>query len=322
MPDVYISYSHSDSEAMRAIANALRGHGLDVWADEALNVSTSGWTETAEDAIRASKLVVAMLSPNAKQSDWVRAELDFARVIERRIFPVLVSGDERTSVPFGLTRAQSLDARDGDYQSVARRIADVFFRLHGRKDEVKEPVARPDDAPVRSLSPVRASLQEGQTFQKNGLNDKAVDRYAEVLRDRMDSEARITAVTALGEMRLGGRLLATALADDPDPKVREASVRAFANLRSPEMGRVLRLSAVADDNVRVRVFVGIVERFFRNPSEIGPWLRVLQNSQNSELQSVVNEAQLYANELVAEAGHVFISYSRADAEEFALDLAA
>jgi len=55
--------------------------------------------------------VVVLLSPDSKKSPWVRREISYAEDNGKRIFPVLVAGDERTAIPIRLTSHQRIDIR-------------------------------------------------------------------------------------------------------------------------------------------------------------------------------------------------------------------
>ena len=53
------------------VRDALRETGLVVWTDEGLEPGTQNWRTAIEEAIRQSKAMVALLSPNANVSVWV-----------------------------------------------------------------------------------------------------------------------------------------------------------------------------------------------------------------------------------------------------------
>jgi hypothetical protein len=77
--DVFLSYSRTDGAIMRRVSDDLRKHGFLVWNDEALEPGTPSWKDAIEAAIEGAKTVVAMLSPEAKKSEWIERELDYAR---------------------------------------------------------------------------------------------------------------------------------------------------------------------------------------------------------------------------------------------------
>jgi len=107
-----MSYSRRDEAVMRRVTGFLRKQGINVWVDnEKLVPGTPIWEEEIEKAIIGSGAVVVLLSPDAKKSEWVRREISYAEDNGKRIFPILVAGDERNAVPIRLTNHQRVDIR-------------------------------------------------------------------------------------------------------------------------------------------------------------------------------------------------------------------
>jgi hypothetical protein len=113
--DVFLSYSRRDAELMARLRDDLRAAGLTIWTDDALLPGTESWKRALETAISGARTVVALLSPDAKASEWVERELDTADAHGIRIFPVIGRGEPFDSVPFLLVRAQYADLRDERY---------------------------------------------------------------------------------------------------------------------------------------------------------------------------------------------------------------
>lgn len=109
---VFMSYSRKDAESMRRTTAFLRGKGITVWVDnEKLVPGTPIWEAEIERAIRAASAVVVFMSPDSKDSEWVRREITLADQYRKRIFPVLVSGDEDSSITLRLITRQFVDLR-------------------------------------------------------------------------------------------------------------------------------------------------------------------------------------------------------------------
>jgi hypothetical protein len=109
--DVFISYSRRDKAVMRIIREALIAAGYTVWSDESLEPGSPSWKHDVQQAIEGTGCVVALLSPDAKESEWVSEELNYARIHKRRMFTVLVRGDESNAIPLGMTGMQWVDMR-------------------------------------------------------------------------------------------------------------------------------------------------------------------------------------------------------------------
>ena len=112
---VFISYSRRDSEATRHIVAFLRDRGIPVWVDnEKLVPGTPIWEEEVENAITLASAIVVVMSPDAKTSAWVRREISLADQHRKRIFPVLVRGDEGSAISLRLTGRQYVDLQQNE----------------------------------------------------------------------------------------------------------------------------------------------------------------------------------------------------------------
>ncbi len=130
--DVFLSYAREDSGAMREVEASLRAAGLAVWTDEGLEAGTPSWSAAIEEAVAQAVAMVVLLSPAAKASVWVTREVALAQVHGKRIFPILVAGDERTAVLFHLIDAQWADGRQG-LGPALQRVQPAVLRHLGRE---------------------------------------------------------------------------------------------------------------------------------------------------------------------------------------------
>ena len=60
-------------------------------------------TTVRPSRVKGAGCVIAILSPDAKDSEWVNEELGYAKIRKLRIFTVLARGDESNALPLGLT---------------------------------------------------------------------------------------------------------------------------------------------------------------------------------------------------------------------------
>ncbi|HAV77921.1 MAG TPA: hypothetical protein DCX53_11280 [Anaerolineae bacterium] len=111
-PYFFISYSREDKSLQQKVVLELRERGINVWVDiENLIPGTPAWEREVERSIRGAAGVIALLSPSSNNSEWVRREISFAEANRKRIFPVLVHGDENASIPLRLSSHQHVDLR-------------------------------------------------------------------------------------------------------------------------------------------------------------------------------------------------------------------
>ena len=112
---VFMSYSRRDNDVMRRVVSFLRKEGIKVWVDnEKLIPGTPIWEEEIEKAIRNAPAIIVVLSPDSKNSEWVRREIGLADQYRRRVFPLLVRGDEETSISLRLINRQFVDIRENE----------------------------------------------------------------------------------------------------------------------------------------------------------------------------------------------------------------
>jgi len=119
---VFLSYSRRDSAFMKNISVSLVSANLSVWTDEILELGTPDWEKTISNAIKQAGCLVAILSPDAEQSIWVARELAMAETANIKIFPMLIRGDEKTSIPIRLISHQWIDARENHDEAVHKLV--------------------------------------------------------------------------------------------------------------------------------------------------------------------------------------------------------
>ncbi len=127
--EVFLSYSRRDEEPMRRVKVSLRDANLRVWVDEeGLEPGTRSWRRAVQEAIDRAGCVVVILSPHAKQSEWVEAELDYAESQKKTIFPVIISGNKSNAIPFGYTLAQWINVVEKDYTTEMQKLITAIHK--------------------------------------------------------------------------------------------------------------------------------------------------------------------------------------------------
>lgn len=124
--DVFISYSRVDQDIMNRITRTLQQKGLRVWVDKLkLEPGESSWRRAIQNAIDRSSCLLVILSPDARQSKWVEAELDYAETQHKKIFCVLARGDRGSSALLGYTLSQWVDIQQ-EYDSAMEKLLKVI----------------------------------------------------------------------------------------------------------------------------------------------------------------------------------------------------
>ncbi len=147
----FLSYSHHDVTIMRRVRDGLADAGLNVWTDESLTPGTPSWKNTIEEVIQNTMTLVVLLSPDAKHSDWIEKEIEYAQACNVTIVPVLVRGiDEISAVPFELINVQRLDFRQ-NFDDGIQHLIDTI-KSEGNPEAFS--------APLRHSAPTHPELEE------------------------------------------------------------------------------------------------------------------------------------------------------------------
>lgn len=157
--DVFLCYSRKNRDAMREVEMSLRSVGLSVWTDDGLEPGTPNWKGAVEDAVVQARVMVVLLSPSAKNSQWVEREVALGQQKTKRIFPILVSGDEDSALPFSLINVQWVDGRQ-DLTQAVQRLHSVVLKAVGRNTATLVDTQRP-------MQPVDLATQKDSRGQSS-----------------------------------------------------------------------------------------------------------------------------------------------------------
>jgi hypothetical protein len=162
---VFISYSRRDEMVMWRVVKFLRRQGINVWVDnEELIPGTPIWEEEIEKAIKAASAVVAVMSPDSKDSEWVRREISLADQNRKRIFPVLVQGDEDTSITLRLITRQYIDLRENEGAGLTSLHNALFEYLNELSAQLKE-----KEREEKEKSAVKTATKKDATKESSNL---------------------------------------------------------------------------------------------------------------------------------------------------------
>jgi len=75
--DIFISYSHENTDSAEKVQTYLEDEGWTVWIDAKIPVG-SRWSTQLEKALDTAKGIVVLWTRHACQSDWVKKEADYA----------------------------------------------------------------------------------------------------------------------------------------------------------------------------------------------------------------------------------------------------
>jgi len=148
----FVSYSRADTALQRKIVAELRGRGVNVWVDtENLVPGSPAWEREIEKSIRGASGIIVLLSPESNNSEWVRREISFTEEHDKRIFPVLIHGDESDSVPLRLSSHQRVDLRH-NFNRGLDELANAL-KDHLGVTAINKKIKAPTKQPASLLSP-------------------------------------------------------------------------------------------------------------------------------------------------------------------------
>jgi hypothetical protein len=154
-PHFFMSYSRDDADLQRRIVADLRERGINVWVDiENLIPGSPAWEREIERSIRSAAGVIVLLSPGSNDSEWVRREISFGEQNEKRLFPVLLSGDD-DSIPLRLSNHQYVDLRSNFGQGMDE-LANALFDYLGTTKVVRR--KKPETTSLKSADLKRFAL--------------------------------------------------------------------------------------------------------------------------------------------------------------------
>jgi hypothetical protein len=189
--DVFMSYSHRDSEFVVALDVALRAAGLKVFLDDRDIRAGDRLVERVFDGIAAAQAQVVVLSEASAASSWVKDELSAARLrsIETgsRVVPILIEDSE---IPNALAHLKYVDLRDWlSDRSFRHGISELLHAL----GEKYQPLA--DDALAWALTHTVELYQldreftyaighlDGGIAEMTGVQQRAWTSYKHTLND-------------------------------------------------------------------------------------------------------------------------------------------
>jgi hypothetical protein len=164
--DVYVSYSRKDGDWVSAeLVSQLEKAGLKIFIDYQNLQPGDPWMETLERAIRSSRHIVAVLTPNYLQSKFVHRELEIAgrAGTQTKIVPVMLAPVQPPEALASLAYA--------DFTDLAQRPKAMQQLVRSLGGQPTRPLPTDADEAARDVS---AAAAAGRAFEI--LRDGALDQ--------------------------------------------------------------------------------------------------------------------------------------------------
>ncbi|MDR2444204.1 MAG: toll/interleukin-1 receptor domain-containing protein [Deltaproteobacteria bacterium] len=138
-PFVFISYSHSDSAVILPIIEAISHKGYRVWFDGGINISST-WTDEIALAIRNCQVLIAFISAEAANSNYVRVEIEYALNNRIKVIPVYLDGMDvlPPGLALGLNATQGITDTSDPKNIVTQIVKALEFNAVPRLGEISD----------------------------------------------------------------------------------------------------------------------------------------------------------------------------------------
>jgi hypothetical protein len=122
--NVFISYSHKDSEVADVLLRELSKQGLDVWSDRNIEPGAD-WNEEITHALKEADVYLLLVTPNSIASQWANFEMGVAlsRQEKSHVIPVLL---KNVMIPPHLSSLQYVDGRNVDTSKLSETITKII----------------------------------------------------------------------------------------------------------------------------------------------------------------------------------------------------
>lgn len=116
--DVFLSYATEDAELAEELQLGLQESGLNVFVAHLDLVAGSAWADEIRSALRASNVIVALVTPASRSRPWLLLEVGAAWALGRTLVPLL-AWVEPTDLPSPLSASQARSVVSGRQRSAA-----------------------------------------------------------------------------------------------------------------------------------------------------------------------------------------------------------
>jgi WD40 repeat protein len=121
--DVFVSYSRRDSEFVHRLAASVSDRGKDAWLDTEGIADGEVFPEAIKRAIEGADTFLFVITPNSVASPYCENEVEHARVMHKRIVPVLRAPVEDSELPSEIRDRNWIPfTEDHDYDASVSRL--------------------------------------------------------------------------------------------------------------------------------------------------------------------------------------------------------
>jgi len=192
--DVFISYKRQSLNIVNAIAHVLEDGGIKYWYDSGLEEKAGkDYLDIIAENISESRIMIAVLSDEALESDWIKAEITTALDQKKLIIPFVVS---ELTISNGLTMRLSNKHRIDAYPNPDRKFAilvkNVKLALNELYSEDSDNPQKPQRFKVEEDFSIDFDFDEGEAlYEAKEYNEAALAYLASAERGNKRAQDRL-----------------------------------------------------------------------------------------------------------------------------------
>lgn len=202
---IFVSYSHKNSPEVLKIINDLKNFGYNVWHDEGIEVGTE-WTINISKMLRASSVVLAMITPESVNSVNCRNEINLALSLRKPFCTVYLTETDLTDTGLDLqlgTPQALFKYRHHSYESFIRELicSQILLNLLTEEEQLQICKAlnynqKKNISLVENL--INLFKESGSSFTRKTDEEKIVDAFSKYSKveiiDKIDSPSFVSYV--------------------------------------------------------------------------------------------------------------------------------
>ena len=124
--EVFVSYASQDEEVARELSKAISGAGYRVFNAAQKLSPGDEWMEEIRAQLERCRVIVPLITPNSRNSDWLRFEMGAAWVLQKDVIPALsyVDAEDLPDLvrSYQCQKVLTLDQRQRLVQSIGDRL--------------------------------------------------------------------------------------------------------------------------------------------------------------------------------------------------------
>jgi hypothetical protein len=197
-PQIFVSYSHADSEFTARLVQELEELSYDIWLDRTDIRTGSHWDDEIVRGLNSSQIFLVILSDAATTSQNVKDEIGYAVDHGMQIVPLLI---EPCEIPFRIRRIQYVDFTSIPYEDGLESVLEILrmFLPDAEADSKKKERITSDPAALAStvtnlLAPFLAKPREAEMESERAKLPEKVGKLWGAISTRFEGNPAVSSI--------------------------------------------------------------------------------------------------------------------------------